>query len=200
MDIPEFLSHAREVKIPKGTQVFKPGDICSQFVYLKSGTIRVDLISTNGKPVTLYRFGAGQTCVLTTSCILGNEPMCGEAITESDVEAYVISIEEFQKNLNTSAEFRNLVFSSFSHRLSSIITKIDELTSEPVEKRLAASLVKRINEQNKLFITHEELATDIGTAREVISRKLREWHNLGIIKQSRGTIEILDLRKLKTIL
>lgn len=195
-EFPEVLQNAKLVHIPKGTTVFEPGDPCKQFVFLKSGVIRVNLVSRSGKPVLLYRFGAGQTCVLTTSCILGGNDLCGEAIVEENVEAYVVPINQFEEMLNNSSEFRNLVFTSFANRLTSMMDRIEEVTSTPVNTRLALRLLEKLREQDKILITHDELATDIGTAREVISRKLGEWHNKKIIKRSRGCIEILNIKKL----
>lgn len=196
-DIPDILHDATLVSIPKGTKVFEPGDPCKQFVYLKSGTVRVNLVSKSGKPIMLYRFGAGQTCVLTTSCILSGNVLCGEAVVEEDLEAYVIPINDFNEKLNTSHEFRNLVFESFADRLSSMMERIEEVTSSPIETRLADCLLKKQTDGKALSLTHDELATEIGTAREVVSRKLGEWHNDKIIHRSRGRIEILNMKKLK---
>lgn len=199
MAIPKVLRNAKEINIPKGTTVFEPGDPCKQFVYLKSGTVRVNLISKNGKPIMLYRFGAGQTCVLTTSCILSGDMLCGEAIVEEDVEAYIIPINEFEEKLGSSTEFRNLVFSSFANRLASMMERIEEVTSSPIETRLAVSLFEKYKCAEPIMVTHEELAADIGTAREVISRKLGEWHKKGIINRGRGSIDILDIKRLQEL-
>lgn len=115
---PDCLKDASTVFVPKGTRVFQTGDACDRFFYLLAGSIRVDLIARNGRTIMLYRFGGGETCVLTTSCLLGGDAYCAEAVAEEDTWACVLPADTFEMKLSRSADFRRIVFSSFSARHS----------------------------------------------------------------------------------
>ncbi len=194
-----LFSDAKLVELPAGARVFQPGDPCSMFVVLKSGRIRVDLISNSGKPVTLYHFGAGETCVLTTSCLLSGDDLCGEANVVDPVSAYVYSPAEFDQKLNTSPEFRKFVFQAFAERLSRMMAKIDAVLTEPIETRLASALLDRFANSDKAHATQDELARDVGTAREVVSRKIALWRKEGILETSRGTFTLKNKARLLEI-
>ena len=190
--IPICLQDAKKVCLNADSKVFEPGDSCSQFYYLISGSIRVDLITRAGKPVTLYRFGNNETCILTTSCLFTGEQYNAQAVTETPVVALAISQHEFHAQLETSAEFRRLVFTSFAARLSSIMEKIEEVTSVPIEQRLAIRALELHCGNSPIEVTHEQLAADLGTAREVVSRKLASWESKGWIQRQRGSFSIID--------
>ncbi|MEO1149656.1 MAG: cyclic nucleotide-binding domain-containing protein [Pseudomonadota bacterium] len=111
--LPEGLKGGQLVDLPAGTRVFQAGDACTQFFYLIEGAIRVDLITKGGRAIMLYRFGADETCILTTSCLLSGDKYCAEAHTESDVKAYIVPFSSFEVQLNQSEEFRRLVFFPF---------------------------------------------------------------------------------------
>ena len=139
--IPDCLKPFDKVSILAGSRIFQSGDVCHQFVYLLEGSIRVDLISLSGKEVMLYRFGSGETCILTTSCLLSGEAYTAEAIAEQDIRAVVVSLVQFQKLLNESQDFRQLVFTSFAQRLTLMIAKIEEIAFMALDCRLARVLV-----------------------------------------------------------
>ena len=111
--LPVCLQSAKKIELPKNTKVFQAGDTCEMFYFLERGTIRVDLMTRTGKPVTLYRFGSGETCILTTSCLLSGDIYNAEAITEDTVEARALPLAQFQLLLESSSDFRRLVFTSF---------------------------------------------------------------------------------------
>ncbi len=195
--VPDCLKGSTIVSLPKGTRVFQSGDVCDQFFYLLKGVVRVDLISLSGKAIMLYRVGSDQTCVLTTSCLLSGDDYCAEAHIEEDVEACILSHSEFEAKLNQSAEFRQLIFLSFSERLASMMSKIEEVAFVPIDTRLAARVLQLHHDNATIKTTHDELATDLGTAREVISRKLAQWEKLGLIERGRGNLTILNTEQLQ---
>lgn len=197
--LPEGLTGGDLVKIPAGTRIFQSGDACSQFFYLIDGTIRVDLIAKGGRAIMLYRFGADETCILTTSCLLSGDNYCAEAHTETDITVYVVPFASFESQLNQSEEFRRLVFSSFSERLASMMGKIEEVAFIPIETRLAARLLELGTAHSIIHVTHEQLSVDLGTAREVVSRKLAQWEKQGLVARARGTVTLINIGKLKTI-
>ena len=198
--IPNCLKGMNKIHMPKGTVVFEPGSNCNQFAYILSGKIRVDLLGGRGKPIMLYRFGGGETCILTTSCLLSGDTYNATATIEEDVEAIVVPMSQFDAMLTNSSEFRQIVFHSFSERLSTMMVKIEQIAFVPVEQRLAERLTQ-LPAQNGQFIqiTHDQLAADIGTAREVISRKLKLWEKQGIVIRNRGQISIINLQALEQI-
>ncbi len=196
---PECLSNAQEVSLDAGQQVFGAGDPCRNFYFLLDGSIRVDLIARSGKSIMLYRFGKNETCILTTSCLLGGEEYSAEAHVEKDITALALPEKEFQALLGTSADFRRLVFNSFASRLSTMMAKIDEVAFSPLDSRIASRLLELSKENEDLAITHEQLAADIGTAREVISRRLAGWEKEGLIMRHRGGLNILSPSGLKKL-
>ncbi len=171
--------------------MFRADEACKNFYFVQHGSIRVDLTNQNGNAVLLYRIGANETCVLTTSCLLSNENYSAEAVTETEVSAIVVPKPDFEIRLNTSPEFRELVFTSFSSRLAVMMAKVDEIAFTPLDARLAGRLVDLSQTDLTIKITHEQLAHELGSAREVISRKLLALENEGLLKRGRGTIEVV---------
>lgn len=190
--IPDCLKPFNKVSLEAGTRLFQSGDSCQQFVYLLQGSIRVDLLALSGKEVMLYRFGEGETCILTTSCLLSGDLYSAQAFAEQDITAIVVPVAQFQKLLNESGEFRQLVFASFAHRLVSMIAKIEEISFLSLDRRLANLLTGMVDNNKSLSVTHEQLAAVLGTAREVVSRKLGSWEKKGWLIRGRGTIELVN--------
>ena len=196
---PDCLKDASTVFVPKGTRVFQTGDPCNRFFYLLTGSIRVDLIARNGRTIMLYRFGGGETCVLTTSCLLGGDAYCAEAVAEEDTRACALPADAFEAQLSRSADFRRIVFSSFSARLAAMMEKVEEVAFVPIDRRLADRALQMHRQSPDIRITHERLAADLGTAREVISRKLAEWEKQGFIERGRGMFRIRDTAPLERL-
>ncbi len=197
--IPNCLASAKVISVPEGTCVFSPGHSCEHFYFLLSGSIRVDLLSETGKAVLLYRFGIGETCTLTTACLFSGDAYCAEATVESDVTACVLPASVFNQQFHASEEFRNLVIQSFGRRLADMMMKIDEVAFTSIDKRLASRVLALADVGNTVEATHVILAADIGSAREVISRKLAAWEKNGWIKRGRGSFELVDINKIRTL-
>lgn len=197
--IPAPLLECDRVHIEAGECVFSPGDACHQFVYIIKGSIRVTLLSETGNEVLLYRLGANDTCVLTTSCLLGNNAYSAYAVAEEEIDLLSMPETVFLDSLNKSEEFRSFVFASFSSRLAAMMAKIEEVTFQPISNRLANALLKRPREGDKVIVTHEELAAEIGTAREVISRKIAQWQKQGLVDRGRGHLLLIDVDQLHSI-
>ncbi|MEP3280259.1 MAG: Crp/Fnr family transcriptional regulator [Stappiaceae bacterium] len=200
--IPATLANGRSLTLAPNTPVFSAGDPCRNFYFVKQGIIRVDLVNRQGKSVLLYRINDNETCVLTTSCLLSDEDYAAEAKTETEVNVIAIEKSDFQSRLNSSKDFRDLVFRSFSSRLSVLMAKLDEVAFSPLDARLAARLLELGKETQNIEITHDRLAQDLGSAREVISRKLVGWEREGIIERRRGAVTLIsrtDLQKLSRL-
>jgi CRP/FNR family transcriptional regulator len=195
----QLLANAQTISVPAGEIAFRKGDACKNFILVLDGCVRVQLSSEGGREVTLYRVKPGDTCALTTSCLVGKEDYPAEAIVEDDVTALMIPDSEFRQALLESEIFRLFVFRGFSGRLCSIVARMESVTLKTIDERLIGQLLK--GDSDLLSnITHQVLATEIGTAREVVSRKLRRFESDGLIRSSRGRIEILDREKLGSLL
>ena len=193
-----LLDAAQTVSVPSGEVAFRKGDACRSFILVLAGCVRVQLSSEGGREVTLYRVRPGDTCALSTSCLVGKEDYPAEAVVEEDVTALMIPDSEFRQALLDSEPFRLFVFRGFSGRLCAIVSRMEMVTLRTIDERLAAQLLK--GDVDVLSnITHQALASEIGTAREVVSRKLSSFESDGLIKSSRGRIEILDRGKLAAL-
>lgn len=187
----QLLADARIVHLDRGIFVFRAGDLCEAFLILLSGNVRVQLISSGGREVTLYRIGPGGSCILTTSCLLSREHYPAEAITEADTRALAISKTAFQAALEKSTWFRKFVFDGFSSRLASVIQKIEEIAFTSIDVRLAAFLLD-LNDNRTQEVTHQDIAVELGTAREVVSRHLKRFQSQGWVELGRGKITVVD--------
>ena len=192
---------ASQTTLPAQQSLFNHGVKCDHYVIVSSGVVRVELLSTSGQQLLLYRIGEGQSCVMTTSCLLGDNQYFAQATTETPVKLLLIPREKFRSLLIESSEFRDFVFDGFSERLSSLMQRTAELATNTVDQRLAASLLANAQSQGKLghegngstvHLTHEQLAIEIGSAREVVSRRLAAFEKMGLLKRYRGHVEILD--------
>ena len=197
--INELMDNAGSINMPAKTTAFHQGDACSNYLLILSGSIKVITRAENGREIVLYRLGDGDSCVLTTSCLFGNARYPAEGISETDVTALAIPAARFNQAIQHSKPFREFVFNSFSSHLSSLISLVEEVTFGRLDIRLARHLLKSCNDNARLEITHQQLATELGSAREVISRLLKDLESRGWLKLSRGSVEILDKQPLEDI-
>ena len=196
--MPKLLREAAEVEVAAGQRVFAQGQQACNYLVVTEGSVKVFARSGEGREVVLYRVGAGEMCALTTSCMLGRTPYPAEAVTETDVRARIIGSEAFDRALSESAEFRQFVFASFGQRLTDVLQRMEQLVLDCVRSRLARCLVQRADADGVVAATHEALALEVGTAREVVSRHLKSMEQGGLVRTQRGRIfllrrEILEL-------
>ena len=179
-----------EVGLEAGQVVFHQGDPCRHYLLLVEGSVRVVARASSGREVLLYRLGPGSSCVLTTSCLLGQDRYPAEGVAETAVRALALPAAVFQQGLDESAAFRRFVFENYARRLVDVIAVVETLASGGLEGRLARWLAAAPGPQ--VAVTHQRLAAELGTAREVVSRHLKALEREGLIAQGRGRIEILD--------
>jgi CRP/FNR family transcriptional regulator len=194
----DVVAGARLVRLDSGSYVFHSGDHCEAFLLLVEGGVRVRLTAASGREVTLYRIAPGGSCILTTSCLLGNENYPAEAITESNVVAVAIPSTAFEDLLEKSKPFRRLVFDGFATRLKNVITKIEELSFTGIDARLARVLLE-FDARGVDRITHQEISVELGTAREVVSRHLKRFELERWVELGRGRVTIVDRAGLENI-
>lgn len=197
--INNLMDNAGTINMPAKTTAFRQGDACSNYLLILSGSIKVMTRAENGREIVLYRLGDGDSCVLTTSCLFGNARYPAEGISETDVTALAIPAAHFNEAVQHSKPFREFVFASFSSHLGSLISLVEEVTFGRLDIRLARHLLKSCGDNARLETTHQQLATELGSAREVISRLLKDLESRGWLKLSRGSVEILDKQPLEEI-
>jgi CRP/FNR family transcriptional regulator, anaerobic regulatory protein len=192
----EFKHAAFLARIPAGSDVFFEGDRVDALALLISGVVRVYKIGENGREITLYRFGLGESCVLTANSILSLQSFPAIATVEQDAEAVMIPADTFRDWVRRYDVWREFLFNLISQRLSSVMEIVDEVAFRRMDTRLASFLLDRGRIQNPIQMTHQEIAAELGTSREVISRILEDFADYGIVGISRGRIEILDFESL----
>lgn len=182
-----------------GDTVFHAGAECRHFLVLIEGSVRVTLNALSGRSVTLYRIEPGDTCVLTTSCLMSSRRYPAEARAETPVTALAMARPQFDRGLEESAVFRRFVLDSFSRRLAAVIERMESVALTPVEARLAAVLLALDEGTGVVTATHQTLAEELGTAREVISRHLKRLEAAGLVALGRGRVALIDAAGLRAI-
>lgn len=196
LELGQLLAEASSIELPTGITVFQSGSPCSSYLLVVSGQVRVQLIAENGRQVVLYRVSSGHSCVLTTSCILAGDLYPAEGVTETPVRAVAISKPIFQRALNTSEIFRQFVFANFSARLAQVIARMEEVAYGSIDARLARVLLEGAP---IIKTTQENLALELGSVREVVSRRLNEYKQRGWIQLRRGEIEVIHTDALQQL-
>lgn len=191
---------AKAVKIinaPVGTVGYREGAACEAYVMRLAGQSRVFKMSTSGREILLYRVQAGETCVITTTCLLGSSDYPASTIVEQDITDVLIPAKTFNQLMTESKVFRQYVMKNYGALISDLIVLLDEVAFHTIDARLA----KLLYDANKTMInkTHQQLADELGTAREVISRQLKRLEQKELIKLGRGHIEINNRNQLEKL-
>lgn len=190
---------ARRVALPPAAVAFRPDSACDAFVFVVAGRIRVQMLSATGREVVLYRVAPGETCILTTACLLGQGDYPAEAIAESAVDAVLLPRPAFQALLDTAPAFRDFVFQGFGRRLMDLLGVVEEVAFRRVDLRLARLLVERRDGDGCVPLSHHELAVELGSVREVVSRQLKEFERRDWVTLHRGRVQIRDADALRRL-
>lgn len=195
----EFQKIASFERISAGRDVFLEGDRVDAIALLVSGVVRVYKVGETGREITLYRFGNGSSCILTANAILSRRTFPAVATVEEEAEAVMIPAEAFREWVNRHDLWREFVFDLLSQRLSTVIAVIDEVAFKRMDRRLASLLLEKTKRQNPLRITHQQIAAELGSSREVVSRLLEDFAGDGVVRLERGTVEALDFEALQIL-
>lgn len=187
----ELVARSKVVALPTGTRIFEAGQHADNMLLLLSGSVRVQQTSDTGREIFLYRVHAGETCVLTTACMLADEEYSAEGIAETDIEAVAIPRAVFDDLVGRSVVFRNFIFQAYSHRIADLFGLIDDIVFQRIDVRLAARILD-MEKSGLVVATHQALAVELGTAREVISRTLGEFQRRGWVELARGELRLTD--------
>jgi CRP/FNR family transcriptional regulator len=198
-ELDALTAHARTVTLPAGTTVFAPGRPPENFLLLLDGRVRVQQTSESGRDIVLYRVSGGETCIMTTACLLSGDLYAAEGVTETDVTAVAIPKQAFDAAIARSAAFRRMIFSEYSHRIADVMHVVEEVAFERIDKRLAQRLIALAADDGAVAATHQQLAVELGTAREVVGRQLKELERRGLVAVSRGRVTITDRAGLDSV-
>jgi CRP/FNR family transcriptional regulator len=193
----EFQDTAFFARIPTGRDVFIEGDQVDAIAILISGVVRVYKIGETGREITLYRFGNGQSCILTANAILSQKVFPAVATVEQEAEAVMIPADTFRDWVRRYDLWREFVFELLSQRLSAVMAIVEEVAFRRMDARLAFLLSERSQGSYLVRMTHQEIAAELGSSREVISRILEDFSAQGMVEVSRGSIRILDREALQ---
>ena len=180
------------VRLAQGQYVAHQGESCSHFALILSGSLRVYKLAENGHEVTLFHVHPGESCILSASSILSQAPFPASAVAETEVQALMVKTQSFRKRVAERESWRNYVFGLLAQRLSSVMLLLEEVAFGRLDHRLARYLLATAGGQTCLRVTHQAIAAEIGTSREVISRILKDFEKQGLLKLRRGQIDLLD--------
>lgn len=186
----DLLGSMQFSRLRDGDIAYRQGQTCHNYVMCLEGQTRVFKTSESGREILLYQVGPGETCVLTTSCLMAGSPFPAESTAETDVLHAALPSSAFHRLMGASPRFRKFVLDNYGDLLSSLIMLVDEVAFASLDLRLARRLLAEANEQGVVAKTHQQLALDLGSVREVISRYLAEWERMGWVHASRGSIEV----------
>ncbi len=183
-------------RLDDGTVLFRPGDEAAGFVLVLDGSIAVHLTGRSGREISLYEVAPGETCVQTTLCLLGQVSYSAEAVARTGIEIAIVPKPLFHRLLAESAGFRDYVFRSLGNRLADVTAVLEQVAFVKIESRLAQELLRRAGPDGVAVVTHQELAAAIGSAREVVSRRLDVLSRQQLVALERGQVRIVDRRGL----
>ena len=184
--------NAKEVTLPADYEVFHDGDPCENYIFVVNGATRVFKAFENGREMLLYRLQAGETCSLTTSILLAGGKYTASAMTEAETHAVIIPIGVFHDTFDKSKGFRDFVCSTFGGRIRDFIMLLESIATRNVDVRLARYLLENKSVDNTVEASHKVLAFELGTAREVVSRHLKDFESSGWVSLSRKNIQLLQ--------
>jgi CRP/FNR family transcriptional regulator len=183
---------SQHVRLDAGTPICLEGDRCRLLPLVLSGAGRVYRVSETGRALTLYRIESGESCILTMSCVLSALPFPAFAEAETDVEALVVPADAFRVWFDASPAWRRYVFDLLARRFADVVELVGAVAFRRVDERLAAHLLDVQDEAGRVARTHEALAEDLGTSREVVSRVLKEFEHEGLVGLGRGEVAVLE--------
>jgi CRP/FNR family transcriptional regulator len=195
----ELLASLPAVRARTGQVMFRAGDKCTGLLLLQSGTIRVQLTTDSGRQVTLYRVVPGEACVLSTQCLMTGDVYRADGIAETDIVGRFMPAGRVEDMISTDPAFRRMIFSHYGERLIDLVGLVEGLLGAPVESRLAQHLLDAANGEGIVVLTHQAIAADLGTAREVVSRHLKQLERRGFLRIARGRISLVDRAALRAV-
>ncbi len=189
-----FFEQAQHMSVPAGKIMCIQGQHCGHLALLLEGKVRVYKMGEEGREVTLYRVGEGDSCILSAACILSGRAFPAFALTETPVETVTIPSEVFRGWADGFADWRHYIFSQLTRRLIDVIDVLEDVTFGRLDARLATYLLAAMDDgDGRVARTHQAIAADLGTSREVVSRLLKDFERRDLVKLSRGVVRVIDI-------
>lgn len=194
-ELDRLLGSAQLLELPAGTSLFGAGAPCRQFPFVLQGAIRVAKVG-DGRELQLYRVGPGESCVLTSSCLVGRSDYPASGVVAADVQLVILARDAFDALMASHAPFRQYVFSLFAERLADLMGLVEAVAFHKLDRRVAAAL---LGHGRVVALTHQQLADEVGSVREIVTRVLRGFADAGWVQLARGSIEICDPNALRQL-
>jgi len=196
-----LLASVMTRKVSRGTMLHNGSLDCTGLLLVRSGQLRAYILSDEGREITIYRLFDRDMCLFSASCIMRSIQFEVTIEAEKETDLWVIPAEIYQSIMEESAPVANYTNEVMATRFSDVMWLIEQIMWKSLDKRVAAFLLEEasIEETNELKITHESIANHLGSHREVITRMLRYFQNEGMVKLSRGTIELIDAKMLEQL-
>jgi CRP/FNR family transcriptional regulator len=191
-----LLAEAEVLQLPAGSVMFDASQPCRGFPLVLEGALRVAKCAPNGREILLYRVDAGQSCILSGGCLLGHSDYTARAVVEEDVLLLSLPPALFDELMLEFEPFRLFVFSMYGDRLAEVMELVEEVAFKRLDERLAQLLIHR---GPVVEATHQKLADELGSVREIVSRLLRSFEERGWVKLERERITVLDPRSLAAL-
>lgn len=187
--------------IKKGEVIHTGNSDCLGVLLMRSGQLRAYIVSEEGKEVTVYRLFERDMCLFSASCMLKSIQFDITIVAEKDTEAWLVPVDVYQALMEKSAVIANYTNEVMGTRFTEVMWLVEQVMWKSFDKRLADFLAEECNieETDNLKMTHEQIASHLGTAREVVTRMLKYFQTEGIVKLSRGAVEVVDRTKLEEI-
>jgi len=192
----DLLARAQVRSVPAGTVLFDENSPCQAFPMIVEGAVKVLKVAPSGRELQLYRVLAGESCILTTSCILGRALYPARGIAESHTTFVALPPSLFNELVGSHEAFRNYVFGLFAERITELMQLVEAVAFHKLDQRLAALL---LGKGRLVRTTHQQLADELGSVREIVSRLLKAFAEQGLVSLAREQIEIVDPAGLRRI-
>jgi len=194
------VGKAMRMQVKRGSVLFRDGDACNGYVLVVNGSVRVQKIDPQGHEIVLYRVEEGQSCMLTTTCLLAKQSYPAEGVAETDVDLVLLPLDAFDAALSESPSFRQFVMANIGYRISDLMMLLEDVAFGRKDVRLASFLLKNATQNGDVLeLTHRELAVELGTAREVVSRLIKDFERKGLVSLGRNKVTILQIDLIRDV-
>jgi CRP/FNR family transcriptional regulator len=196
---PAIAASAVPARLDGGATVCREGDNCSALALVVEGHARVYKLAESGREITLYRVEPGHCCILTASCILSGRPFPANAVAETGLVAALVPPDRVVTWMTDHPPWRELLWGLLAERLADVIGLVEEVAFRRMDRRLAAHLVEHAARSSQVAATHQQIAAELGTSREVVSRLLKDFELRGWLALSRGAVRLIDAGALESL-
>ena len=198
--IPDMENYSWKKQSFKHSEVlFKPGQPCDRFMLLGHGVVRVELQNPQSRAMVLYRIEPGQLCIHSLINLINDDVYSFIAVAETDGWFCWAEKDHFHRWMTQSGDFQRWIFNNIGSRFKQVVDRFAQHAFISVESRLAGLLIEKMGSDQLVHWKQSDMAAELGTAREIVSRHLSRWQKQNLLETRRGVIEILDIQTLVDI-